>query len=55
MRYRTVSDESGHKYVIPVDKSAEFYAMSADEDIDEFPDWAVRIDGLLTFTDYEIS
>ena len=57
-RYRVISDESGHDYVIPVYKTKEFEAwVRATEDGDnsnyDFDD--CRIDGgVLTFTDPKV-
>ena len=54
-RFRLVSDESGHKYAIPVYKTDDFYKWSeamenGDEfECDDFEEY--RVEGLLTFTD----
>lgn len=53
IRYRLVGDNDGHEYVIPVDKSDAWYAFldSSDYDYGVEPDYAIRVDGRLTFTD----
>ncbi len=55
MRYKIVSDNSGHKYYIPVDKQVEWDAFASINEDDErswdVPEFAVRIDGRFTFTD----
>ena len=48
-RYKIVGDDSGHDYVIPVEREEEWWAIDFDDDIT--PDWAVRVEGQLTFTD----
>jgi hypothetical protein len=58
LRYLIVSDNSGHDYYIPVDRSDEWAAwLDTAEDADcvwvlpEVPEYAKRIDGRFTFTD----
>ena len=55
MRYRIVSDNSGHKYYIPVNKEKDWYAFMEIPEEDErswdVPSFAERIDGAFTFTD----
>jgi hypothetical protein len=54
-RYTIASDDSGHDYVIPVERLADWYVFIDDEDACDTPDWAKRIDGgRLTFTDWKI-
>lgn len=57
-RFRLVSDEDGHDYVIPADKLDEWDAFMSDEEAKEdgiVPEWAREIGGsvahALTFTD----
>jgi hypothetical protein len=54
-RYKLVSDNSGHDYVIPVEKSDDWYKfMDLDEDDPaswDVPEWARMVEGGLTFTD----
>lgn len=53
-RYRLEYDESGHRYVIPVDREDEWDAWhelpSSDPRSWEVPDFAKRVEGDLTFT-----
>lgn len=51
-RHTLVSDDSGHKYAVPVDRQAEWYELPVSHgDTDDVPAWALRIDGRFTFTD----
>lgn len=52
-RFRLVSGEDGEKYVIPVERTAEFHAWlySTDWENGVSPEWAQCVDGRLTFTD----
>jgi len=54
-RYFIGADNSGHEYVVPVARTAEWNAWTALPDYDERswkePEFATRIDGGLTFTD----
>lgn len=54
-RFIIVGDNSGHDYVIPLDKQDNWSAfMSIDEDDPtawDVPKWARRINGPWTFTD----
>jgi hypothetical protein len=55
-RYTVISDDSGHDYVIPAERVAEWWTFVGDADACEAPDWAKRIDGgRLTFTDWKIA
>ena len=53
MKYKLVSDDSGHDYVIPSDKSKEWYDFLEIPDDDprswDVPDWAIGIGGELEF------
>lgn len=55
MRFRIVSDNSGHDYYIPVDKTEEWRRFSEIDEDDpaswDVPLFAKRIDGRFTFTD----
>lgn len=51
VRYRLVSDDSGHDYTVPEDKADEFYEWAYEYDNSEAPAYATRIDGRFTFTD----
>lgn len=55
MRYRTGSDNSGHRYFYPVDNQRQFQAWTELDEDDErgwvTPSYAIRIDGTFTFTD----
>lgn len=54
-RYCIVSDNSGHKYFIPVDKGDDWDKWLSLPDDDERswdqPEYSTRIDGRFTFTD----
>ena len=53
-RFEIVSDNSGHEYYIPIERYNDWASfMMIDEDDErswEVPDFAVRIEGGLTFT-----
>lgn len=49
MKCKLVSDDSGHDYVIPSDRSEEWYSL--DFENDDLPDWAIMIGGGLEFED----
>ena len=49
MKYQLVSDDSGHDYVIPSDKSDDWYDFDFEDDNFRLPPWAVRIEGGLEF------
>jgi hypothetical protein len=54
MRYRIVSDDDGHEYVIPCAKVGRWLAWLGTEDAQDGgdpPEFAVRINGSLTFAD----
>lgn len=56
VRYRLVGDDSGHDYVVPVDKTDEWYQWMDSEAAelgDEPPEWARIIAGTFTFTNPE--
>lgn len=58
-RYKLVSDQSCHDYVIPVEKSKEWYDFLELPEDDpkswDVPEWAKMIGGGLTFTDPQTS
>lgn len=56
-RYRIVGDNSGHDYVIPVDRSAEWTAWLDSQDWRDgiTPIYAMRIEGTFTFADPRIT
>lgn len=51
-RYKIVGDNSGHDYVIPVERSEEWEKWLDSQDWKDgvTPIYAMRIDGHLTFT-----
>jgi hypothetical protein len=55
-RFTIVSDDSSHKYVIPVEKMEEFEVWAENEDCDDCGRYdEYRLDGgTLTFTDPKI-
>lgn len=58
-RFFVGSDESGHDYIVPLEREAEWSAWTALPEDDEAswdaPEWAMRIDGgRLTFTDPKV-
>jgi hypothetical protein len=51
-RFCLVSDDSSHRYAIPVYLRDDFYKWAADEDTEDPNKYdEYRVDGLLTFTD----
>lgn len=54
-RYFIGSDNSGHEYIVPVEKRDVFWSWSEmdedDPDSWEAPEYALRLEGRLTFTD----
>jgi hypothetical protein len=53
LRFRIVSDDDGHKFIIPADKTKAWEHYVSDLDAEQ-PEWAVGIGGcvsLVTFTD----
>lgn len=54
-RFEIVSDNSGHKYLIPIERYndwASFEMLDEDDEASwDVPDFAKRIEGRLTFTD----
>ena len=54
-RYFIGSDNSGHDYLVPVEKRDEFWAWSEMDEDDpaswEAPEYVKRCEGGLTFTD----
>ena len=53
--YRIVGDDSGHDYIIPVARSAEWDAWVGSELWEnELPEWAERIDGNFVITAYRL-
>lgn len=53
-RYCEVSDDDGHHFLIPADEREEWYNWVDSQDWDNKPEWAVRIDGRLSFTDPKV-
>lgn len=55
--YRIVDDESGHEYVIPVFRTAEWekWIYSEDWEDGDVPGWAEQIDGHFIILDYRLS
>lgn len=49
MEYRLVSDDSGHDYIIPAQNMDEWYSFDFDDYDFELPDWAIKVEGDLTF------
>lgn len=50
-RFTIVSDEAGHTYVIPADRKEDWDTWRAGcDDAGDGPDFAVRVEGDLTFT-----
>lgn len=45
MKYKLVSDDSGHQYAIPSNHLSEWYNMESDD----LPPWAKRINGSFEF------
>lgn len=50
-RFFLAHDDSGHRYVVPVERRDEWEAWQEDRETDEAPDYARRVEGGLTFTD----
>ncbi len=48
-KYCLVSDDSGHDYVIPTDKTSEWYKFDFDDYDFDLPDWAIMVEGGLEF------
>ena len=54
-RFTLVSDDDGHRYVIPVDMLPKFWLFVEEPEDDEFDFEKYRIDGgTLTFTDPKV-
>jgi len=54
-RYTEVNDESGHYYVIPVNKIEDWRSFVDDYENFDVPDWALFVDGgALTFEKWKI-
>lgn len=55
--YRIVGDDSGHEYVIPVVRTAEWETWVGSEawQDGDVPDWAEQIDGHFIILDYRLS
>jgi hypothetical protein len=51
VRFFLASDESGHRYAVPVERHHDFDEWLADADAIDPPSWALRIEGGFTFTD----
>lgn len=47
-KYKLVGDNSGHDYVIPVDRTSEWYKI-VDDEYATVPEWAICIGGDLQF------
>lgn len=55
MKYTIVSDDDGHRYVIPVDKKSEWDKFMSSEDYDngEIPEYADHIPGCLSLLKFD--
>jgi hypothetical protein len=51
VRFFLASDDSGHRYAVPVERRADFDEWSGDPDAVDPPAWALRVEGGFTFTD----
>lgn len=57
MKYIGVIDDSGHEYVIPVkheDDWWRFIDSLGDDDCADVPEWAHRVNGQISFDEYEV-
>ena len=54
--YREITDDDGHRYIIPVDKTDDWYEwLGGVEDDPEPPEWATPVDGgSAQFTEWRI-